>query len=570
MATVEVSNNVRDHGTLVDEVKNRVECKYCSKEVAGFSRLKYHLGCVRGDVRPCENVPEDLKILMRNSLLERKKNVLNREVRQLFHSDLPWKSSSSSNSSVSKKRNHSVTNPVPEECTVRSILESSQEVLVSENAYKIVKDEEDLSRPVKRNIARFFIENGIDSSAASSRTFKEMVDAIIKQGSTGFKISSCDELSGLFQDEVKDIHHYVKEVRQSWRSTGCSILLDGWTDEKGCSLISFLVDCPKGSIFLKSADITGSLGNVNAMISLLDEVIEDVGVANVVQVITYTTSDFMVEVGKQLVTKYKTIFWSVCASHCITLMLEKIGMMKSMRRVLSQVKNFTDFIYSDDALLRLVREHTHQRDLIASSRMKLAIPFFTLETIVSENENLMNFFNSSAWRTSNWARTTKGREVANLVENPTFWTELSVVVKATIPLVRSLLLINGGDDKPQIPYIYETMDQVKETIKEEFENKKSKYTPVWRVIDEIWDNILHSPLHSAGYFFNPSLFYTSDFSADSEVASGLLCCMVRMIEDRKNQDLISLQLDKYRLAKGTFGEKIAVDHRTMLPPGFLA
>ncbi|KAF5187093.1 Hat transposon superfamily protein [Thalictrum thalictroides] len=392
-----------------------------------------------------------------------------------------------------------------------------------------------------------------------------MVDAIIARGgSSGFEIPSCDELSSLIQDEMKDIHHYVKEVRQSWQSTGCTILLDRWTDEKGCSLVNFLVDCPKGPIFLKSADITGTIGNVNAMISLIDEVIEDVGVENVVQVITYTSSEFMDKVGKQLMNKYRTIFWSVCASHCITLMLQKIGMMKTMRRVWSQANTITKFIYSDETLLRLVKEHTHGRDLIMSSRIKSTIPFLTLENIVSENENLMIFFDSSTWKTSNWAHTAMGRELSNVVEDPTFWTEATLVLKATIPLVRSLLLVNGGHDNPLVPIIYETMDQVKETIKKEFRNKN--YMPFWDAIDEIWDNTLHSHLHSAGYFLNPSLHYSSDFSSDSEVATGLSCCIVHMGEDHKTQDCISLQLDKYRTAMGTFGEEIAVDDRTKLPP----
>ncbi|KAF5183686.1 Hat transposon superfamily protein [Thalictrum thalictroides] len=338
--------------------------------------------------------------------------------------------------------------------TMEMDLESWQEVLVSQSASKNVKYEVDLSMPVKRNIARFFIENGIDSSAASSASFKTMVDAIIARtgGSSGFEIPSCDELSSLIQDEMKDIYHYVKEI----------------------------------------------------------------------------------------------------------------GMMKTMRRVWSQANTITNFIYSDETLLRLVKEHTHGRGLIMSSRIKATIPFLTLENIVSENENLMIFFDSSTWKTSNWAHTAKGRELSNVVEDPTFWTEASLVLRATIPLVRSLLLVNGGHDNPLVPIIYETMDQVKETIKKEFRNKN--YIPFWDAIDEIWDNILHSPLHSAGYFLNPSLHYSSDFSSDSEVATGLVSCIVRMVEVHKTQDRITQQIEKYGRAMGTFGEKLAVDDNTIVPP----
>ncbi|KAH9681276.1 hypothetical protein KPL71_026913 [Citrus sinensis] len=94
--------------------------------------------------------------------------------------------------------------------------------------------------------------------------------------------------------------------------------------------------------------------------------------------------------------------------------------------------------------------------------------------------------------------------MVNLVENRSFWSIARMFLKATIPLVCVLCLINGAD-KPQVGYIYETMDQAKETIKEEFKNKKTQYWPIWEIIDEIWDNHLHSPLHAAGYYLNPEL-----------------------------------------------------------------
>ncbi|KAF5189699.1 hAT transposon superfamily protein, partial [Thalictrum thalictroides] len=214
-SVVEVSNDVRDHGTLVNATRNRVQCSYCSKEVAGFSRLKYHLGQLGSDVMPCQNVPEVVKILIRNSLLEKKMNVLKREVTELLPLDQPLKKrtlSSCSNSSVAAKRKRPGVDSVTKSDTMEMDLESWQEVLVSESASNNIKYEVDLSRPVKRNIARFFIENGIDSSIASSASFKTMVDAIIVRGGfSGCEIPSCDELSSLIQDEMKDIHHYVKE-----------------------------------------------------------------------------------------------------------------------------------------------------------------------------------------------------------------------------------------------------------------------------------------------------------------------------------------------------------------------
>ncbi|KAF6164777.1 hypothetical protein GIB67_035706 [Kingdonia uniflora] len=192
-------------------------------------------------------------------------------------------------------------------------------------------------------------------------------------------------------------------------------------------------------------------------------------------------------------------------------------------------------------------------------------PSLTLENIVLEKKNLHKMFGSSAWNTSIWASRADGKKVAHLIEGLSLWSEATQVLKATIPLVCALHLVNGGDSNPQMGYIYETMDQVKETIKEEFENKKVSYMPFWKILDGIWNNILRRPIHSASYFLNPNLFYYDDFVADAEVAGQLLCCIIRMVEDKKIQDLILQQLDEYREAKGPFGWINAIDQRSEIP-----
>lgn len=579
MPTTHMSIDVHDHGIVVDEHKKRVKCKYCSKEVTGYTRLKQHLGCVRGDVVPCEKVPEDLKMHLNACLLERKNTTLKREVVQLFQSDTPRKGmAATSNANMlkrtqqepsqpttAKKRKELVVDSVLEESLVENKSASPRVVLESEHASNSVKVEKDSVTLLKKCIARFFYENNVDFSVAKSPTFSKMVDAIIACGCSGFEIPSCNELNSCIQDELGDIHRYVKEVRQSWRDTGCSILLDGWINE-GHSLMNILVDCPKGPIFLKSADTSGCDENVEAMMSLLDGVIEDIGAENVIQVITYCKSDFMVALGQRFVEKYRAIFWSVCASNCVNLMLEKIAAMGSIEGVMTKAKTITEFIYSDETLLRLLKKHTQGRDLKIFSRIKTTIPFLTLEKLVFEMENIRSLFVSSAWKSSNWARTTTGRRVAYLVEDSSFWVDARMALNSIIPLVRCLNLISGGGKKPQVPYIYETMDQVKETIKEEFRNKKAQYMPFWETIDEIWNNILHSPLHTAGHFLNPSLFYSIDFHGDEEVFSGLLCCVVRMTGNQQKQDLMSLQLEDYRAGEGVFAVRRAVDDRVKIPP----
>ncbi|KAF5466243.1 hypothetical protein F2P56_016188 [Juglans regia] len=578
MAAGEGPINVHDHGTALDKKHFRVQCNYCGKVVSGFFRLKCHLGGIRGDVTPCENAPQNVKELFNKSLLERKTESFSKEVGDPHHPNLPRKRNCYPNWNSDQHNKHETTQNGGS-CFARHVdMDSAPEDNLTDGATfsnggigfqraircETIKDA--LSMQAQKSIARFFYETGVDFSAANSASFKRMINATLGHGQTEYDVPSCQELKGwMLQDEVKEMQEYVKKIRHSWESTGCSILLDAWVDEKGRHLVNFLVDCPQGAVYLRSSDVTSFIGDVDTLQSVLDGVIKEIGVDNVVQVVACSTKGWVGDVGKQFMDKCKRVVWTVSASHCIELMLEKIGMIESIRGIITKAKTITKFIYGHETLLNLLKKYTLGHDIIKPSKTRPAMPFLTLENIVSEKQHLKDMFASSDWKTSFWASRIEGKRVADLVGDQTFWNGAEIALKATIPLVRVLCLINQAD-KPQVGYIYETMDQVKEAIKEEFKKKKSQYLPFWQVIDEIWDTHLHSPIHAAGYYLNPCLFYSSDFFGDAEVAFGLLSSIVRLVRDQRSQDLISRHLEEYRHARGGFEGGSALDQRTNIPP----
>ena len=82
-----------------------------------------------------------------------------------------------------------------------------------------------------------------------------------------------------------------------------------------------------------------------------------------------------------------------------------------------------------------------------------------------------------------------------------FWLKAGEIVLFSEPLVRVLRMVDS--DKSAMGFVYEAMDQVKEQIKAAYGDKRQKYIPLWRIIDEIWKKQLHRPLHAVGYYLNP-------------------------------------------------------------------
>jgi len=82
---------------------------------------------------------------------------------------------------------------------------------------------------------------------------------------------------------------------------------DGWSDFRNRTIINFLVSCPQGTLFLRSVDASYRIKDANMLFELLDEVVMEVGVENVVQLITDNASNYVLA-GKMLEEKHKTIF----------------------------------------------------------------------------------------------------------------------------------------------------------------------------------------------------------------------------------------------------------------------
>jgi hypothetical protein len=106
---------------------------------------------------------------------------------------------------------------------------------------------------------------------------------------------------------------------------------DGWSDRRGCHLINFLVNSPKGTYFLESVDASIECQDARMIEDLLEKRIEDVGKENVVQVVTDNGANYKAA-GKILMERIPTLYCSPCACHCLDLMLEAIGKLKEFKK----------------------------------------------------------------------------------------------------------------------------------------------------------------------------------------------------------------------------------------------
>ena len=99
-------------------------------------------------------------------------------------------------------------------------------------------------------------------------------------------------------------------------------------------------------------------------------------------------------------------------------------------------------------------------------------------------------------------------------------------------------------DKLAIGLIYEAMDQAKERIRVAYHDKSTKHKPMWKIIDNRWNNQLHQLIHAARYYLNPRYHYKSmlNFAIEElgEVKDGLYTFLERVVPNQKTHDDTSL------------------------------
>ncbi|XP_018489865.1 uncharacterized protein LOC108860493 [Raphanus sativus] len=515
----DTSMDIHEHGVWVNKKRRRVQCKHCGKEMSGLQHLKCHLAGVSPDVTPCEHVTSTVREWFRGDVVTMEK---------------------------ANAHKHQGSQDSPGGSVSPTAVEANKMVLLPNKSQEWIGQ--------CSSYASFF-----DFSAVDSSGFREMM---MMTASDGTLPDSHDLKGWMLQEALGEVEEYVKKIKDSWASTGCSILLEAWVDSRGRDLVTFLADCPAGPVYLTSLDVSDIKHDSNALISLVDGLVDEVGVQNVVQIVACSASGWVGELGESYASNKKGVFWSVSVSHCFELMLLKIGEIDSLGYIVDAVNVITDFINNSPLVLKLVRDQDHSLSIdmtVVSSEFEFFLPYLTLESIFRAKNELAAMFLLSDCNKEEDIR------VSKLVNDRSFWKAVDKVLKCTSPLIHGLLWFSKANNQ-HVGNIYETMDVIKEIIAREFSNKESCYEPLWDVIDDVWNKHLHSPLHAAGYFLNPATFYSDDFHLDSEVASGLCASLVHVVKESDIQVKVATQLDIYRVGDDCFNEASQADQITGITP----
>jgi hypothetical protein len=160
---------------------------------------------------------------------------------------------------------------------------------------------------------------------------------------------------------------------------------------------------------------------------LLDGFIQEIGLQNVVQVITNNTANY-VAASKLLMLRYPTLFWTPCAAHCMDLILEDMSKIGYIKDIVESTRSSTKFIYNHASVPSLMRQFTNNRDLVSPTITRFATSFISLQSLSTCMCEVKRMFLSDEWHALSFGTKPNGKAITKLVSyQESFWAGVEKV-----------------------------------------------------------------------------------------------------------------------------------------------
>ena len=123
-------------------------------------------------------------------------------------------------------------------------------------------------------IGQLFYLASIPFNVACLDEFKWAIEAIGQYG-PNMKPPSYNELRvPILKKEVAYTNELLSDHKEFLRKYGCFIMSDGWTSRTNRTLMNFLVNCPFGTMFVKSIDASSYMKTGEKTFELLNAFVE--------------------------------------------------------------------------------------------------------------------------------------------------------------------------------------------------------------------------------------------------------------------------------------------------------
>nr|KAJ0214155.1 hypothetical protein LSAT_V11C400201400 [Lactuca sativa] len=496
----------------------RVKCILCNKEMdGGINRLKQHIAQIKGNVSSCPKATKNDQIKCRDALLDnrnKKKGRSSDNETITIDDDLM----EDSFGSMKAKRSFGPMDRFPNTINPQDV--SNMGKSKQENMSNAIRKEHMVR--VKEYICRWAYECAIPFHAFEKDSFKIMLEAVGQFGRGAPPPTRYEMGETYFKKEVERTINLLTPYKDEWKSNGCSIMTDAWSDRKRRSIMSLCVNSKMGTVFLSSKESSDEAHTSEHIHEYVESCIKEVGPENVVQIVTDNASNNMGAANG--LPRYK--------------------------KILNHAKTLTVFIYAHHKTLAMMRHFTKKRDIVQPGVTRFASAFLTLQSLADKKAQLKKILSN----------TVKGKATYDMVVNATFWAGVALCLKVFAPLVKVLRMVDA-DRKPSMGFVYGEIQNAKQEIINALGNNKKAYEPIMDIISKKMKGRLDTPLHLTAYLLNPYYLYKNpEIQNDIDVTDAIVDFVDTMYPgDHSLQNhIVMVELPVYMGKEENFSREIAI------------
>ncbi|KAL3829149.1 hypothetical protein ACJIZ3_017951 [Penstemon smallii] len=366
-------------------------------------------------------------------------------------------------------------------------------------------------------MGRFFYGCGIPFNVARSPFFHDMVKGI-NEASRGYKPPSADKIrTSLLDKEKSKLDRHLAGIKDQWPTFGVSIVSDGWSNIKNQPIINVVAILGGRAMFLNGIDCSGDEKSGVFISELLFKAIENVGVYNVVQILTDNASACKLA-GDIVMEKYPHIFWSGCMAHSLSLLMKDIATshdpnLKFIMKLYGKVKDIVKYVRTHSMVLYIFRKFS-ALEVIQVKKTRFGHHYVVLERINRLKNHLISMVLSEEWdriKCGSSSSKLQHEEIKRTILDSDFWEQLKFVLNFTKPIATMIRFCDS--DKAVIGEVYQRMEDMLSSIEVILLDKPEILNVVRHILLQRWQK-MNIPLHLLAYVLTP-FYYSTTWLASS-------------------------------------------------------
>ncbi|KAH6822215.1 hAT transposon superfamily [Perilla frutescens var. hirtella] len=262
----------------------------------------------------------------------------------------------------------------------------------------------------------------------------------------------------------------------------------------------------------------------------------------------------------------KTTWLEKIKSECMNGILEEFCNVDWISRCILQAQVVSKYIYNNSSMLLMMRKFTGGQDIIRSGITDSVSNFLSLQSMLKQKSRLKHMFNSPEFSTSSsLSNKPQAATCVGILDDNEFWRAVEESVAVSEPFLKVMREVSGG--KPAVGFIYELMTRAKESIRTYYIMDEIKCKTFLDIVDKHWQNNLHSPLHSAAAFLNPSIQYNPEIKFFSAIKEDFYTVLEKLLPTPDHRHDLTNQILLFSRGKGMFGCNLAKEAIDTVSPG---